>query len=84
VSATRVEIRSPPCALGKTEIAKELSLTTVETLLPVCAKLIAERSDRDLVRVTLSLGDRGPSVSDRDREAAAAELLGTQERASRT
>lgn len=56
----------------ETEITGEVSLTTVESLLPYLAKPIAELSDKYPVSVTLSLGDRGPSVRDREVDCAIA------------
>jgi molybdate transport repressor ModE-like protein len=56
----------------ETAIAGEITLTTVEALLPYLAKPIVELSDKYPVTVTLSLTDRGPSVRDREVDCAIA------------
>lgn len=54
----------------ETEIAGEVSLTTVDALLPFLLDPIAELTARYPVQVTLHLGDSGPSVRDREVDVA--------------
>ena len=55
-----------------TAVAGEVSLTTVESLLPYLAGPIAELTARHPITVTLTLADRGPSVRDREVDCAIA------------
>lgn len=56
----------------ETRIVGDISLTTVESLLPYLAKPIAEITAQHPVTVSLSLTDRGPSVRDREVDVAIA------------
>ncbi|MFO0630037.1 MAG: LysR family transcriptional regulator [Polyangiales bacterium] len=56
----------------ETAVAGEVSLTTVESLLPYLAGPIAALTARHPITVTLSLTDRGPSVRDREVDCAIA------------
>ncbi len=51
-------------------IAGEVSLTTVAALLPFLVEPISELTARHPLRVTLALGDKGPSVRDREVDVA--------------
>ncbi|WP_272417716.1 LysR family transcriptional regulator [Polyangium jinanense] len=53
-----------------TEIVGEVSLTTVEALLPFLVDPIAEITTQYPLRVNLILGDSGPSVRDREVDVA--------------
>ncbi|MDI1450159.1 LysR family transcriptional regulator [Polyangium sp. 6x1] len=53
-----------------TEIVGEVSLTTVEALLPFLVEPIAELTSQYPLRVNLILGDSGPSVRDREVDVA--------------
>lgn len=53
-----------------TELSGEVSLTTVEALLPFLVDPIAELTARHPLRVTLHLGDDGPSVRNREVDVA--------------
>lgn len=56
----------------ETSVSGEISLTTVESLLPYLSRPIAELSAQHPVTVSLSLTDRGPSVRDREVDVAIA------------
>ncbi|MDC0749924.1 LysR family transcriptional regulator [Polyangium mundeleinium] len=53
-----------------TEIVGEVSLTTVEALLPLLVEPIAEITAQYPLRVSLILADSGPSVRDREIDVA--------------
>lgn len=53
-----------------TEVSGEVSLTTVEALLPFLVGPIADITARHPLHVTLHLGDDGPSVRDREVDVA--------------
>ncbi len=53
-----------------TDLAGEVSLTTVESLLPFIVEPIAELTAKHPLRVSLHLGDSGPSVRDREVDVA--------------
>lgn len=54
----------------ETEITGEVSLTTVEALLPLLVDPIAELTTRHPLRINLILADTGPSVRDREVDVA--------------